>query len=616
MSIILIILFALGYLYYSVKIFHNHLIANVETIYTDEAKQLGTNISRYLLNNFGPHLKEKLQNDPQLRKELEKSFRLLLVRPFKYIYILYADEKGHFRYLIDTTVDPQERGAFKEPFALTDSRWSEIYRSGKPRMLLEKNLQSIWGTYLYPIRSDGRTEAMIVIDFASKFPTHIRKIVQPVYETFRITFMLLFIFILLIILQMLNNYRIRKAAMQDPLTGAYNRQFLRKLLQSINPTKYSLLMVDIDHFKKINDTYGHKIGDEVLQHVTEAISKSIRPDDFLIRYGGEEFLILVKKTRYTSIKEVAERIRRDVENSIFTHKKLHIQVTVSIGVVDRIETYKKVSDAVKRADEMLYSAKRSGRNMVVVDSDGLHHKSRQSQISVERIRDALDEDRIVCYYQPIFDLQTGKIVRYEALLRIIDEKGEMLLPFRFLPGILHTSLYADLTKRVIQLVMKTIEDKGIACTLNLNVSDLMDNTIYKNLLKELKKKERLCEYLTIELLEYEAIDENEIKSRFDEIRKLGVHVAIDDFGSGFANFSLFQKLSVDLLKIDGKIIQEVATSKVAYNIAKNINNFAKDLEIPTIAEFVHDEATLRIIRELGIRYAQGNYLAEPRPLKD
>lgn len=614
--VVLLTLFALGYLYYNVKVSHDRLISNVEMIYTQEARQIGTNISEFLLDKFDGSLKEKLGKNPALRHETEKAIRLVLIPPFKYVYLLYVDEKGHFRYLIDTTKNPEEHGAFKERFALTDSRWLNIYRSGKPHMLVEKNIHSIWGTYLYPIRHNGKTEAMLVIDFASKFPSYIKEIVMPVYETFKILFGLVAIFVFLIIFQIYNNYRIEKAAMRDPLTGTYNRQFLRKFLGSIDPSNYSILMVDIDHFKMINDTYGHKIGDQVLQYVTSAISRSIRPDDILIRYGGEEFLILIKKTGNASIKQIADRIRQEVAKSSFVYEKVKINVTVSIGAVEKLETFKKIGDAIKRADEMLYLAKRSGRNMVIVDIDQSHYKRQRIQVPIDHIRAALDHNRIICHYQPIFDLQSGKIVKYEALIRMIDENGNTLLPYRFLQGILHTSLYADLTKRVIQIVMDTIEKRGIACSLNLNVSDLMDNTIYNNLLQELEQREKLCRYLTIELLEYEAVDESEIKSRFEKIQKFGVKIAIDDFGSGFANFSLFQELSVDMLKIDGKIVKEAATSEIAYNIVKNINNFAKDLKIPTVAEFVHDHATFCTIKELGIDYAQGFYLAEPGPLED
>jgi EAL domain-containing protein (putative c-di-GMP-specific phosphodiesterase class I) len=194
---------------------------------------------------------------------------------------------------------------------------------------------------------------------------------------------------------------------------------------------------------------------------------------------------------------------------------------------------------------------------------------------------------------------------------MIDHSGRIIYPGAFINQILYTKLYRDITRRVLQLVFKTIAKKRVTVSINLNLSDLQDSVIYRLIIEELYRHKELARWLVIELLEYETSDDNTLKERINAIREYGTRIAVYDFGSGYANFSLFQNFPIDILKIDGSLVKEIASSDVAFTITETIHHFAKKLNIVTVAEFIHDEKTYQIVKELGIEEGQGFYLAKP-----
>lgn len=610
--VLVVLMGMIGYIYHIVSASHRVLLRNVEQIYIDMAANAGQQIERMLVRQFDHNLIEKIGRDKHKARMIESSLSLIQSPTFRYIYILYLDQDGHFRYLMDATQNPDERGYFAERFGKTDPAWFQAYREGKPKVILDKSVKGLWGTYLYPIVQNGKSEAMVVIDFASTFPQKIAQITRPIEKSFYFVFALIILFALLIVWQIFLNYRIEKDSMIDPLTRTFNRKFLRQFIQEINPKDFHIILFDIDHFKAVNDTYGHKVGDMVLQHIAKTIQRGTRPEDILVRYGGEEFLLFVKCQRDVSVLAMAERLRRSIQNTPLRINGKEIKTTISMGICERPENFKNVGDAIKKADEMLYVAKRGGRNLVVMDSI-YENLNVRKVIEIDKIRQALEDDRITCYYQPIYNANDDTIYKYEALVRMIGEGGEVFTPIHFLQEIHQTSLYADITKRVMQIVFDTIEKERVAISINLNISDLLDNTLFRDLMGLLLEHRALARYLTIELLEYETTEDTLLAQRIDTIRELDVKLAIDDFGSGYANFSLFRDLTIDQLKIDGSIVRNVAQSKTARTIVYNIFKFSQDMNVEAIAEYVHDEATYRTLQMMGIVYMQGFYISEPQP---
>lgn len=602
------------YLFYIIKETKTTLYNNFEKTFTQQAIYFANNIESLIKKEIPKDLYKTLEKNINLRIKLQNSFSLLVTPTFKYIYVLYKDKNGKYRYLLDGSKN--DKGEFGERLNVDKTSWNKAYDSGLELILVQKNLESIWGTFLKPIKYNNKTEAIIAIDFSSNLPASIYNATQPIKNIFLYIFISITLLLLILIWQTLINIKIKKESITDVLTQTYNRNFLRDFLNKFNPEKYQIIMLDIDHFKKVNDIYGHKAGDYILSEVANIIKKTIRKDDYIIRFGGEEFLIFIKKdnkeTNYA--KEISEKISKDVEKVDFLYNGNKINITVSIGVTVYPDHFKSATDAIKKADEMLYIAKKQGRNKIIFDTEQKDANQNYDEIDIDTVKEAIEDNRIVCYYQPIVDLKTNKVVKYEALARMIDKDGNVIPLNRFLIPIAYTNVYNDLTKFVIHTVFETIKKYNISISMNLNLSDILDNVIYSMIIKEIKENKSLAKWLIIELLEYEYSQTDILKNRLNEIKSYGVKIALDDFGSGYANFTIFQQLPIDILKIDGSLIKELEHSNIAYTITKSISIFTTELNIETIAEFIHNEKTLEIVRKLGITKGQGYLLGKPSTL--
>jgi diguanylate cyclase (GGDEF)-like protein len=375
-------------------------------------------------------------------------------------------------------------------------------------------------------------------------------------------------------------------------------------------------MLDIDHFKGVNDTYGHKVGDNILSDVASIIKKVIRSDDIFIRFGGEEFLLFIrrKNTKEMLATQIAERIRYKIEEKIFTYDTVSLKITISIGITCSPQHFKTISEAIKHADELLYIAKREGRNRVVSDMNAKEIPKYATQnLHINDIKDAIEENRLICHYQAIFCTQTQKIAKYEALVRIKNRDGSLIYPNEFLPNIVHTNLYNQMTKMILDIVFEKIKRNKVTISVNLNFSDIINKNIFKLIVEELEHNKDVAPWLTIELLEYEVLEaQHSFEHNIATIQSYGVKIAIDDFGAGFANYNVFQILQINTIKIDGSLIKNIDTSPTSYKIVKSIKFLTEELGIETVAEFVHSKEVYATVKELGITKVQGFYLAKPQ----
>ncbi|HFS85410.1 MAG TPA: EAL domain-containing protein, partial [Epsilonproteobacteria bacterium] len=380
----------------------------------------------------------------------------------------------------------------------------------------------------------------------------------------------------------------------DPLTKLTNRKYLQYIQDKINFHEYDVVMIDIDHFKKINDNFGHQAGDMVLQRVADSLQHHIRQEDTLIRYGGEEFLLLLhnptKNINVTT--KISERMRVNVQDSLREHKDLYIKPTISIGIEPHTERTRNLEEAILHADEMLYMAKRKGRNRIEIYEENrvasLEVKSTK-KYSINDIKHAIDEKKLICHYQPIVNTER-EIVMYESLVRLIDDRGKMIMPGDFLYIIKNTNIYVDMTKQVLGYNFKFFEDKAQQFTINLSVSDLLNDSVQQIVMNKLARFPDMAQYLTIELLEDEIIEDLEgIKRVMEKLRTMGVRFAIDDFGSGYANFGNIFKLEFDFLKINGELIRHIDVSEYSRNMVESLCSFAKKANVTVIAEYVENE---------------------------
>ncbi len=605
------IVLAIVYLFFATHTIQQKLNSNIETILIEQAKSFAKNIDDELHEHIQKDPYAELKQNPMLQEHLEGALSIIVNDFFKYVFVLYRDDAGIYRYLLDGS---DEKAHFNQRMSVEKKYWDSVYKTKQPVIIKQSELENIWVTYLQPVIFDNEVKAVVAIDFSTQLPTSIYNAIEPLQNVFLYIFVAIGILVFILLYQTLLSLKNKQESITDALTQTYNRTFLRELVKGIDMSKYQIMMLDIDYFKQINDNYGHKAGDYVLKKTAQIISQQIREDDYLIRYGGEEFLLFIKKgeNENTLAFKIAERIRKKIEKTPFEYEDKTMRITVSIGLTNNPEHFKTLSLAIKHADEMLYRAKREGRNKVVSHNTNNTKKEHIERKNINEMKEALEEDRIICYFQAIVNVNTNKICKYEALARMIDKDGSIVLPYLFLDTLAHTNLYNDFTKRILELVFEKIKSKKVAISVNLNFSDILDNSIYKIILDELQKHQELTKWLTIELLEYEIMQESSlIQERLLEIKSFGVQIALDDFGSGFANYSVFETLPLDILKIDGSLIKNIDTSKTSYTITHSIATLSRELGITTVAEFVHSKEVLEIVQELQIDEAQGFYLAKP-----
>ena len=594
------------YLYYTLSKTELHLTKNLEHLFIVQAKDISNNIKK----DFQKYMNiNQLDESKQLRSDLENRLSLLVSDTFKYIYILKREKSGDYRYLLDGS--REEKGEYEQLFTPSSNVWDIVYTKGKEGLIQQKVLDTLWITYLNPIVLDGETKSIIAIDISVKLPKELSLAIEPINEVLNYIFIAIAILLFLLLYQTILNFKTKKDSYTDTLTQAYNRHYLRNFLKRSNIDNYQIIMLDIDHFKRINDNYGHAMGDFVLAEVAKIIKSETRDDDVFIRFGGEEFLLFTKKSaKIYEVIDIAERIRKSIEEEIFTYDETNVKLTISCGITVNIEQFKNINEAIKYADSMLYIAKQNGRNKVVEHQNSLQ---KRDYIEITDVKEAIDENRLFCQYQAIFDLQTHQVVKYEALVRFKSREDKTIYPDAFLNVVMKTNIYKDITKNVLEIVFKQIKLKKVQISVNLNFSDILDDDIFALIVDEITDNSDLVSWLTIELLEYEPLENSRLMSqRLYDIRQYGVQIAIDDFGSGFANYTVFNSIPIDMIKIDGSLIKDINTSELSYSIVKSIAMLANELNIAIIAEYIENKQILEILKTLNIKQGQGFYLAKPQ----
>lgn len=554
-----------------------------------------------------------LKNDPDLRSELESDLAMLVTEDIKYSYVLFRDQKHKFRFMLDGST--QDKSPFGMKFDTENTAWNRAYESKKSQLIEQKNLSHLWLTYLEPIVIDNKVQGVIAIDFSLEGRQHIIDIIEPLHKYVVIFLVLLVLGILISGVQFVLYWLSQKRVYLDPLTGLYNRNFFNDIISTVDYQKYAIAMMDLDKFKVINDTYGHDVGDDVLRSVSAVLKSSIREYDKLIRYGGEEFLLYIsmRDLDHSGANEILNRLRENVESVSVKTGLITIHPTISIGLNTYTFHFKSEHDAISMADKMLYKAKQTGRNKVTayIPNQDVPEQSMHF-LNVHHVKEAIEEKRVFCEYQPIVHLGLNQIVGYEALVRIRDHDGKTLYPGMFLPNIANSNIYKELTLELLRMNFKKVHDERSSISVNLNITDILDDDIYNAIITHLKNFQEDAQYLTFELLEEEQITNlDNLQKRVESLHTMGSKISLDDFGSGYSNFSHIFSLDVDVIKIDGSLIKDIDTSEISYKIVESIIGFALASNKKVIAEYIHSSEVLEIVKKLGISHGQGFYLGKP-----
>jgi diguanylate cyclase (GGDEF)-like protein len=416
---------------------------------------------------------------------------------------------------------------------------------------------------------------------------------------------------------------LRYLADHDSLTGLLDRRrFRAELDQYVSfSARYggqgAVMIVDIDGLKAINDTLGHQAGDNLIRQVAETMRERVRATDIVARLSGDEFAVLMPQTDTAGALQLGEDLRSQVAEG--TPALPELSVTISVGIAMFGGGRGGAEAVLAAADQAMYRAKEGGRNQIALFRDPSEPQpgSQRRQTTAARIRDALTEDRLSLHTQPIHDLASGRIERYELLLRMTSEEGELLPAARFIDAAERSGMVQELDRWVVGRALELIaqrEEQGAPLSLHVNLSgaSLTDVSVLEFIERRLDEGGVDPSRCTFEITETTQTQDYEAASGFaDRLTDFGCQLAIDDYGAGFGPFHYLKRIPFDLIKIDGSFVRDMPRSDADQLTVQAIVQIARGLGKATIAEYVQDDETTELLREYGVDMAQGFHLGRP-----
>jgi diguanylate cyclase (GGDEF)-like protein/PAS domain S-box-containing protein len=404
---------------------------------------------------------------------------------------------------------------------------------------------------------------------------------------------------------------LRYHADHDVLTGLVNRRrFEEELERSGGDPKGAggaVVIVDVDHFKFVNDSLGHEAGDAVLRGVASSLRERVGAAGLPARLGGDEFAVLLPGASEQEARELALSLLHAVRS-----RETRVPVTASAGIsVFDAGPTQDPGDALVAADIALYEAKEGGRDRVATFTG----QQGQRLTWVGRVRGAIEAERLVLHSQPIVNLATGETVGEELLVRMVDETGEIVMPSAFLPTAERFGLIRDIDRWVVSRALELIA-VGRRVSVNLSARSVSDPELTSRVEQGLRRAGADPALLVFEITETAAAaDMEDVRAFAERVQRLGCGLALDDFGTGFGSFIYLKHLPVSELKIDMEFVRHVSHSRADRRLVESIVMIAQALGVRTVAEGVEDEATLGLLRKYGVDYAQGWHLGAPAPLE-
>ncbi len=419
-------------------------------------------------------------------------------------------------------------------------------------------------------------------------------------------------------------------AVHDPLTGLHNRRQFNDILHyeigrsERHKHEFSVLMLDLDDFKDINDSYGHPTGDTALCAIADALLEHTRNGDLCARIGGDEFAIILTETGPEGARVVAENVSRALrEMAITSSQGNRFHLTVSIGVSSYPIDGQTIDTLLEGVDAAMYKAKDMGKDSVCTfDATETRVSIRETRDNAENLREALKEGRIIPYYQSIVNCQSGELFAFETLARLKSPTGETTSAAMFIETIDKYGLARELDLAMINnsfaakraCMDANRPEANAKIFINLSVQEIQGRGILGYAEELCQKLELPPESIVFELLERDAIGDMTNMRRFlTNLRRKGFAFALDDFGTGYNSFHYLRELRFEYVKIDGAFVRNILTSKVDYALVHNLSRLCQDIDILTVAEFVENQEIWEALKDMGINYAQGYHIGMPLP---
>jgi len=410
----------------------------------------------------------------------------------------------------------------------------------------------------------------------------------------------------------------------DPLTGLINRFLFGDRLQSAiararrDGGLVSLMFLDLDEFKAINDRYGHSTGDGLLKQVAQRLVDSVRESDSVARLGGDEFTVVLEGNhRVEDAGNVATKILHSLAEpyKVGSHE---LYVTASIGIALYPVDGQSAHDLLRDADIAMYSAKAAGKNTYQYFTPELREQTTERLHLIDGLRKAVEaRHELALVYQPKVDIRSGTVIGVEALVRWHHPELGLVLPDRFVPIAEQTDLILPIGEWVIAEAcrqMKTWIGSGLEFTVSVNVSSrqLRHGDLVVTVAQALEDADLEPHYLEVELTEGTLVEDTELAARtLERLRSMGVQVSIDDFGTGYSSLSYLKRLPIDRLKIDRTFVRDITVNEDSAALSAAIVGLAKSLRLDVVAEGVETLDQLRVLEELGCHIVQGFYFSKP-----
>jgi len=402
----------------------------------------------------------------------------------------------------------------------------------------------------------------------------------------------------------------------DSLTGLHNRRYFTNMLErelhpgGDGPDTGAMLLLDVDNFKLVNDSYTHETGDNILRSISRALRQIIDDGDHLAHFGGDEFAVLLPGADVQTASDFAIDTLQTLRSDLW--EQFRLGITLSAGICSySASSRKKPEELIIASDMALFEAKENGKGKNSVSGYDNAEATRFNW--AEKVRHALDTGLLVLYAQPIMEVSSGKIVQQELLLRMKDPDAGVIAPAPFLAVAERLGLIGEIDRWVVRQGL-AFAGQGEAVEINLSGDSMTDPEMLALIETEIRRNAVDPKKVAFEITETTAIANLEEATEFaGQVNALGCQFALDDFGTGFGSFIYLKHLPVSILKIDGEFIRNLPASEVDQSIVKAIVSIADTMGKKIVAEWVGDEETLALLREYGVAYAQGYHVGKPQP---
>jgi len=420
--------------------------------------------------------------------------------------------------------------------------------------------------------------------------------------------------------------KIKHMAYYDALTGLPNRAMLeteinKRLDQDKEDIKLVIAYLDIDNFKYINDSLGHQVGDIFLKYFGDCLKGEMKSLNFLARVGGDEFAIVFHETSMELLLEEFETIKNRISKT-WSIQNRQFYISMSVGIVIYPDHGNNATILLKNANIAMYAAKREGKNRYLFYRENIEEYNFWQVQLINNLQYAIDNEQFVLFYQPQFNLSTGKIVGVEALVRWVNQEGKFVAPIEFIPLAEDTGQIYRLERLIVNIALmqkQRWEEQGfndIELSINLSSKTLTSDVNFEELDLLLSKYQVDYSNIVIEITETASISGIELViGRLDRLKIRGIKIALDDFGTGYSSLNYLKKFPIDIVKLDKSFVNSITDNGVDRALVKNIVALAHDLEFEVVAEGIETKEQLEYLRTYCCEIGQGYLLSRPLPIE-